>query len=80
MDDVGRPIQFAHGLYDASIEEDGSVIVVLAEFPAMVADRVFSFGEEIIIINEINLHSGFLDGSHFDDQGVVCVVDDEIHA
>ena len=37
-------------------------------------------GEEVVVVDEINLHPRLLDGGHLDNERVVGVVDDEVHA
>ena len=71
---------FADGFNHATVEEDGAIVVVLAELAVLVEYHVFLFGEEVIVIDEVDLHSGFLDRGDLDDQGVVGVVDDEVHS
>ena len=67
VDDVGRPIEFLHRLDDASGEEDATAVVVLAEGTVFVIHQVFLLGEEVVVVDEINLHPRLLDGGHLDD-------------
>ena len=36
--------------------------------------------EEIVVVDEIDLHASRLDGCYLDDQRVISVVDDQIHS
>lgn len=36
--------------------------------------------EVVIVVDEIDLHSGGLDGCHFDDERVVCFIDNDVHS
>ena len=80
VDDVGRPALFFHRLDDAAVEEHDAVVVVFAEFAVIIVRCVFLLREEVVIVDKVDLHSGFLDGSHPNDEGVVGLVDDEVHA
>ena len=79
MDDVRRPVEFLHRFDDATGEEDATAVVVLAKHALLVIHQVFFLREEIVVVDEINLHSRFLDGGHLDNERVVGVVDDEVH-
>lgn len=78
MDDVWRPAELLHRLQYAPDEEDGTVLIVV-ELPVLVRDGVFPL-EEIIVVYKIDLHPRRLDGGDFDDQRVVRVVNDYVHA
>lgn len=80
MDDVGRPVELFHRLDNASGEKDTTVIVVGTEHAFLVIHHVLPFRKEIIVVDEVDLHPGFLDGGHLDDEGVVGIVDDKVHA
>jgi len=80
VDDVGRPVLLLHRLDDATVEENGTVVVVLAKVALLVVHEVFLLREEVVVFDEINLHPCLLDGGHFDDERIVSVVDDEVHS
>ena len=80
VDDVGRPVLLLHRFDNATVEEDGAVVVLFAEIAFFVIHEVFFLREEIVVFDEINLHPRLLDGSHLDDKGIVGVVDDEVHS
>ena len=80
VDDVGRPIEFLHRFDDATGKEDTAIVVVVAKHAFFVIHQVLLLREEIVVVDEINLHPRLLDGGHFDNQRVVRIIDDEVHA
>ena len=80
MDDVGRPVEFLHRLDNATGEEHATHVVDVAEVAFLVIHQVFLLREEVVVVDEIDLHPRLLDGSHLDDERVVGVVDDEVHS
>ena len=77
MDDVGVPAELPDGLDDALRVENRAGVVVGIEVAIRVVILGLSF-EEVLTIDEINLHSDVLQGGHFDDQRVVGVLDDDV--
>src|SRR3712207_9110372 len=79
VDDVGAPAQFFHRFQHASgIEYSATVVVVI--FHTVFIYYLQSVLKVVVIIYEIYLHAGRLDRSHFDDERMIGVIDNQIHA
>ena len=73
MNDVGWPVKFSHRLNNSTREEHSAVVVILKQKAVFIGNRRLSLGKEIVIIDEINLNSGFLSASRF--AAIVSVLD-----
>ncbi|OAV67734.1 hypothetical protein Barb6XT_01346 [Bacteroidales bacterium Barb6XT] len=79
MDDVRYPAQFFDGFQYTSHKEDAAFIIVNVLLPVLARHNV-SAVEEVFIVDEVNLHTGGLDGSHLNNKRMVGVVHNEVHA
>ncbi len=79
MDDVRAPAQLLDGLEHAAGIEDGARVVVFILHP-LVVHHLQPVLEIVVVVDEIDLHAGRLDRSHLDDERVVGIVDDKVHA
>lgn len=79
MDQMRLPCQFTHCLEGASTEEEHTLVVVGTEFAVIVVEA-FVFGEILLIVNEVDLHTSRWDRAHLDDELVVGIVDNKIHS
>lgn len=79
MDDIRRPAQFAHRLQNSAGEEDGALVVVRDQFVLGIKPSHFLL-EVVLVVDEVYLHPCRRDGGDLDDQGVISVVDVEVHA
>ena len=69
----------ANGFKDASGKEDGALIIVGNKLVFGIKPRDLLF-EIVLVVYEIDLHPGRGNGSHLDDQRVICVIDVEVHS
>jgi len=76
---VRYPAKLLDGFHHTANEEDTSFIVVLILLPLFINKR-FPVLEIILIVNEIDLHPCRLNGGNLDDERMVGVIDDEVHA
>ena len=79
MNDIRRPTQFFYGFQYASSKEDGAFIVVWKQLSIAVFQHGFSL-KIFIVIDEIHLHASGRDRGYFDDQGMIRVIDHQVHA
>ena len=79
MDEVGLPGQFADGLEGAATEEEDALVVGGLEETFFV-ESVAVAAEILLVVDEVDLHPCRGDRAHFDDELVVAVVDNEVHA
>lgn len=79
VDDVRRPAQFLDGFQNSPTEEDHTVFVVFEEFFLGIVEDGFAL-EEVLVVNEVDLHPGTLDGGYLDDERVIVLVDDQVHS
>lgn len=79
VDDIGVPAQFPDGFDDAFCVEDRPRIVVWVEHTLCIVVLGFPL-EEVLAVDEINLHADILQGGDLDDQRVVGVLDDDVLA
>ena len=77
--DFRAPTQFLYCLKNAACKEDGALVVVAVVVAIGVAGHL-TIVEIVVVVNEIDLHSGRLQRCHLDDERVVCVIDDKVHA
>ena len=78
VDKVWTPAQLLYRLQHAAGIEDDTLIVVFV-IHAILVHHLQTVLEVIVIINEIDLHTGRLDGSHLDNQRMVGIINDQIH-
>ena len=79
VDDVWCPLEFLYCLeYSAGIE-DGSFAVVFVFFAFFVGYDA-SLVEVVIVVDEVYLHACRGQRCYLDDEWVVGVIDDEVHA
>ena len=79
MDKVGLPCQLADSLQGAAAEEKDALVVGGAQDALLVVDVAKAI-EILLVVDEVNLHPRRGDGAHLDDELVVAVVDDKVHA
>ena len=79
MHDGGGPAQFLDRLQHAAGEEDGPFVVV-REIIALGVGQHGLAREIVVVVDEVDLYAGCRDRGHLDDQLVIVVVDDEVHA
>ena len=79
MDDVGHPTQFLHRLQHATCEEDSAFTIVSIVFALLIFLHQ-ALAEVVVVVDEIHLHLCRLYRGDLDDQRVVGVIDDQIHA
>jgi hypothetical protein len=78
MDEVRGPAKFPNRFNRSLAEKDHPVLVVIEKLSALVFKDEFSF-EKLLIIKEINLEAGSRKGGYLDDQGIIIIVDDDVH-
>ena len=76
---LGTPAQFLYGLKDTACKENGALVVVAVVIAVGIACHE-TVVEIVVVVNEVYLHAGCLQRCHLDDQRVVSVVNDEVHA
>ena len=79
MDYGRRPAQFLDRLQHAAGEKDGPFVVV-GEFRTFAVGQHGLAREIVVVVDEIDLHARRGDRGDLDDELVVVVVDDEVHA
>ena len=79
MNDIRSPAQFLHSLQNATCEEDHTFIIIGKELFVFIMERELPM-EIIFIVNKIDLHASLLNGSDLNDQGVVSVIDNQVHS
>ena len=78
--EVGDPSEFLSGFECASGEEYGSFVVVGEEFVGVwVGDGAFT-AEEVVVVDEVDLHACGLYACDLDEEWVVGVVDNDVEA
>lgn len=80
VDNIWSPAQFASRLEDAACEEDSAFVVIVEEGVSLRVGDSSLACEEVIVVDEVDLHSSGGDASDLDDEGVVGIVDDDIKA
>ena len=75
----GHPAQLLHRLQHTPCIEDGPERIVLVLLPLLVCHGK-TLVEEVLVVDEIHLHACRGNGRHLDDERVVSVIDDEVHA
>ena len=78
VDDIRRPVEFLDGLHHTLREKNRPLVIVGKEVPLFIGEGGFSL-EVLFVIDEIDLNPFFWNGSHFDDQRHVHVVDYQVH-
>ena len=79
MYDLGAPALFLDSFYYAEVEED-SAFVVVAVFNSVLVFCHQTVMEVIFILYEVYLHTCRLYRSNLDDQRMVCIIYDKVHA
>ena len=79
MDDIGRPLQLLDGFQDATRIESGTLGIVLVLL-AILVGRNPAPHEEVVVVNEVYLHSCCRNACHLDDEGMVRVVNHNVHS
>ncbi len=77
--DVGAPAELADGLDSASDEENGAFVVYFGPVYGFMLCRVVAV-EKVIVVDKIYLQACGLQCGHFNDERVVGVVNDNVHA
>ena len=78
VDYVGTPAKFLHCFQHTACIKDSTTVVVIV-FHTIFIRCLQAILEIIIIIDEIYLHTCRLDGSDFYNQGMVSIVNNQIH-
>ena len=78
MDDIGHPTQLLDSFQYATSKENGTLTIVCI-VNAVLVNSHLTLGEIIVVINEIDLDACLGDRGHFDNQWVVCIVNNQIH-
>ena len=79
MNDVRYPTKLFDSFHYTSHKENASFIVIVKTISVFVFGSEFSL-KLIFIIYKIYLHAGCLNRCDLYDQGMVCVIDNEIHS
>ena len=79
VDDVGTPTQFLHRFQYAAGIEDGTGIIVFILFTIFVC-YLQAVLKVVIVVDEVYLHTCRLDRGNLDDERVIGIVNDEVHA
>ena len=79
MDDVRRPVQLLDGFNNSFGKENRPFVIVREQIPVLIGKNRLS-PKIFLVVNEVDLHALLGDRGHFDDQGHVHVVDDQIHS
>ncbi len=80
MNQRGIPTQFLYGFDHASYVEHDALVVVLGSQPYFKVLGRLSAQEVILVVDEVDLHSGRLKRGDFYDEGMVGIVDDYVHS
>jgi len=78
VDDVRSPAQLADRFQNATHKEQAAFVVVGKHCAFVVFQNGLAL-EVRVVVNEVNLNACRRDGRHLDDQGVVGVVDVQVH-
>ena len=78
MDDFRCPTQLTHRLQYAATKENRALIVI-GIFTAFIFVTLAT-GEVIIVVDEVYLHPCSRNRSHFDEERMVGIIDDEVCA
>ena len=79
IDEVGLPSELAYRLEGATAEEEQS-LVGISQHVVTVVEHALALDGVFLVVDEVDLHACCWDRSHLDDELVVAVVDDEVHA
>ena len=79
MYDVGAPAELAYGLDSSPDEENSAFIVNVGPVDGFVLGGVVAV-EKIVIVDEVYLQTGGLKCCNLNDEGVVGVINDDVHA
>jgi len=79
MDNVRSPTQFSDSFYDTAAEENTSFIIVFKEVTICIFDKGLAL-EIFFVINKINLHAAGLNGSNFDYQRMIGIINNDVHS
>ena len=78
MDDVRFPAEFTNGFKDAPAEEERTLIIVRIELVGRIVRHRLAL-EIFFIVDEVHLHPGAWHAGHLDQEGMVRIVDDQVH-
>ncbi len=79
MHNVGSPAQFSNSFDDSTYKKYRPLVVINEINTRFITNQGFAL-EKIVVIDKINLHTSRLDGSNFDNQRMIVVVNDQVHA
>ena len=78
VNDIRTPAKFFHCFQYTACIENGTAIVIIIFYTIFIR-CLHTILEIIIVIDEIYLHACGLDRSNFYNQGVVSIVDNQVH-
>ena len=79
MYDFRTPAKLLHCLQHTAGIENGTFVIV-GIFVSFLISYHLAVKEIVIVVDEVHLHACRLDGSDFDNQRMIGVIDDQIHA
>src|SRR5215831_10719756 len=79
MNDIGWPSEFFHGFECSFAKENGTKPVVIEPFFMFIMKNKLSF-KKLLIVQKINLQPRVGQGSHFDLQRMIFVINGDINA
>ena len=79
LNDVRHPTHLADRLDDGTHKEHAALVIVIRRTVHLQLIDATA-GKIILVIDEIDLEMGLLQGCHLDDQRVIGIIDDDIHA
>jgi len=79
MDDIRCPTQFLNCFQNTLREEDHAHVVIGEHVHVLVVEKRLAM-KKLLIINEVHLKSDLRNAGHLDDQGVIGIVDNQIHS
>src|SRR6185369_2934585 len=79
MNEVRCPSKFAYRFNCSFAEKDHTILVVIKQLSILIFKYKLAF-EKLLIIKEINLETGSGKRGYLDDQGVIIIVDDDVHS
>ena len=77
-DDIRYPTELLDSLQYATGKEDGTLTIVGIIFTILILLHQ-TLAEVVVVVDEVDLYPGRLDGGYLDDQRVVRIIDDKIH-
>ena len=79
VDHIGRPTKLFNSFQNSATEKDRTLIIVCKEFAFVVSHNGLTL-EVFFIVDEVYLHASRLNRGHFDDEWMIGIVNNEVHA